>query len=231
MPDMAKTYNEQAENFARFAPQSFTFVHIEKPAWEKLLDVNEETRVLDIGSGSGRMAGYLTTRKIKPENITGIEISQNLVDIAKRQIKGANFICGDARERIPAPDGSFDLVISHMVMEFFDEEGLLCVLLNAHRLLKKGGTLCFITTHPDKMTKRQGITKPGWFETDAPWGGTIQNWYRTKEDFKQALQMTGFNAVMEDLHVPPEAEEADKEAYAHALALDPMRLAVKALKR
>ena len=235
MPDMAKTYDEQARHFAKFAPSSFTFVQVERPAYERHVRMHcwPPTKALDIGSGAGRMASYLTSRGVKPENITGIEISPNLVEIARQEVPGATFICGDARDGIPYPDNTFDLVTSHMVLEFLDDEGLKKVLSEVHRILKPHAFFCAITTHPNKMTKSDGVDKRGWFDTSAPWGkdDIIQNWYRTKEDFGIAVAESGLQLrVIEDLRTPPEAEKADPERYAHYSALDPIRLLLKAVK-
>lgn len=140
VPDMAKTYDEQAAHFATFAPDSFTFAHIERPAWDRYLtdELKPDTKVLDIGSGSGRMARYFVSKGVKPQNITGVEISGNLVEIAKQQVPGVNFVCGDARGQIGIADGSLDLVTSHMVLEFLDPKGLREVLASVARLLSHG---------------------------------------------------------------------------------------------
>ncbi len=231
-PNMAKAYDQQAGNFAKFAPESFTFAHIEKPAYDKFLVVDSSFKCLDIGAGSGRIAKMLIGRNVKPKNITGVEISANLVEIAKRDVPGVNFICGDAREPIGIADGTLDLVTSHMVLEFFDEQGLADVLASVYRLLKPGGWFCSITTSPHKMQTKEGLTKPGWFETKSPWGAMVNNWYRTKTDFTLAIKHAGLKLkVLNDLHVPPESRKFDPERYDFVKRLDPVRILIFAVKQ
>jgi ubiquinone/menaquinone biosynthesis C-methylase UbiE len=229
---MAVAYDEQAGDFAKFAPESFTFAHIEKPAYKKFLTIHPDFKCLDIGAGSGRIAKMLIERGAKPENITGVEISANLVEIAKRDVPGVNFVCGDAREPIGIADGTLDLVTSHMVLEFFDEEGLAQVLATVYRLLKPGGVFCSITTNPHKMKLKEGLERPGWFQTKSPWGAKIDNWYRTKTDFTLAFKAADLSLlILQDLHVPPESEPFNPERYAFVKRLDPMRLMIVAVKR
>lgn len=233
MADMAKLYNQQAWHFAKFAPSSFTFVHVERPAYDKHVRMHcwPDKKVLDIGSGAGRMAHYLTSRGVKPENIVGVEISSELVEIARQEVPKAIFICGDAR-KLDLPEASFDLITSHMVLEFLDDVGLADVLKNVHRWLKPHGVFCAITTHPHKMTASNGVNQKGWFDTSAPWGDyIIQNWYRIKQDFVNVVAISGLTLkILEDLRVPSEAEKSNPERYAHYKALDPIRLILKAQK-
>lgn len=232
MHDMAKAYDEQADDFAKFAPESFTFAHIEKPAYDRYLAIMPGYKCLDIGAGSGRIAKMLLRRGVKPQNMNGVEISANLVEIAKRDVPGVNFVCGDAREPIGIEDGTLDLVTSHMVLEFFDEDGLDKVLQTVVRVLKPGGVFCSITTNPHKMTKKDGIKENGWFKTKAPWGALVDNWFRKKRDFEEALLESGLRPlVIQDLHVPPESEKFNPERYAFVKNLDPVRLLIMAVKQ
>jgi len=230
---MAATYDQQATQFAGFAPESFTFRYIEQPAYNTHIQLYcwPKTKALDIGAGSGRMAQYLWSHGVR--NITGVEISPNLVELAKKTVPGATFICGDIREPLALPPASFDLITSHMVLEFLDDDGLMKTLNNVRRLLTPAGKFCVIVTHPEKMRKSNGVSTPGWFETTAPWGGIIQNWYRTVEDFVVMFKRAKLPPlVVENLHInlPSEARVADPVRYEHCMRLDPMRLLIKAVK-
>ena len=75
-------------------------------------------RVLDIGTGSGRLAIELAKAKGTDFHITGIDVSDDMLCLARENARKAGvadrveFILGNAAD-MPFPDGSFDLVISY----------------------------------------------------------------------------------------------------------------------
>lgn len=75
-------------------------------------------RVLDIGTGSGRLAMELARARNTDFHITGLDISKDMLELAKQNITGAGLsdcielVEGNA-DNLPFPDGSFDLVISY----------------------------------------------------------------------------------------------------------------------
>ena len=189
-----------------------------------------DIKVLDFGTGSARLPQHLTTHGIPAENITGVELSEELVRIAKKNIPGATFIHGDIT-KVRLPPNYFDLITSNMVFEFLDENGLEQALTNAHKSLKPKGIILFITTHPDKMKTDSGLDTPGPFETTFPWGEKGPNYYRTLTDFTLASRKAGFEIEqIEELGIPPEAEKIDPKEYARYAAYPYIRLVVKARK-
>ena len=75
-------------------------------------------RVLDIGTGSGRLAIELAKIKGTDFHITGIDVSDDMLDLGRENARKAgvedriDFVLGNAAD-MPFPDGSFDLVISY----------------------------------------------------------------------------------------------------------------------
>ena len=75
-------------------------------------------RVLDIGTGSGRLAIELARAGGTDFHITGVDVSDDMLDLARENARKAgvadriDFILGNAAD-MPFPDGSFDLVISY----------------------------------------------------------------------------------------------------------------------
>ncbi|MGI9278616.1 MAG: methyltransferase domain-containing protein [Endozoicomonas sp.] len=78
-----------------------------------LLDLKKGQKVLDIGSGIGGSAFYMA--KTYGVEVTGIDLSQNMVEIAKKQEEQktlpVHFIHGDIMTLDLAPD-SFDVIYS-----------------------------------------------------------------------------------------------------------------------
>jgi SAM-dependent methyltransferase len=231
-PNMGDLYDEQAESFAAQAPGLVWWETLGKPAFSRHLGEfygKANVRVLDLGSASGRVAQHLVDNGISAKNITGIEISPKQVEIARRRIPEATFEVGDITKAILPPNQ--DVVTSNMVFEFLDDDGLQQALINAYKSLKPGGTLFYITTHPDKMKADTGLQEPGMFEATFPWGETGPNYYRTKEAFLGTTGKAGFKVQeVEELGIPPEAREIDPKEYERYAAYDHIRLVVRAVK-
>jgi SAM-dependent methyltransferase len=237
--DMAKTYDRDAKAFAEQSAQLMTWKFIGSRALDENMREfygKKDIRVLDEGSASGRIVEHLIQNGILPENIDGVEISPEQVEIAKAKNLGANFRVADLRkETLPA--NTYDVVTRHMVDEHLDNEGLLEVSQNTFNALKPGGTLVVIFTHPDKITASSGVIKEGWFETTFPWKGPNgevlkgKNYFRPVESYLKVLKEAGFVIdKVEDWKISPEAEAVNKEEYEKYKKYGNVRLAVKAHK-
>ena len=81
-------------------------------------DIEPDTEVLDIGCGNGLMFPYIAE---KGAFYFGLDIAENLIDIAKDRYAGeieegrARFVVGEATD-LPVRDGEFDFVISFAVL-------------------------------------------------------------------------------------------------------------------
>jgi SAM-dependent methyltransferase len=243
--DMGKVYDTFADAFAA-SDKLPTWRYAGKPAMERLLKpfLRPGTRFLDMGSASARVeAGVLIPGGVRPEDITGVEISGDQVEIAKKRIPGARFMVGDVSDSALLADepASFDVIFSHMVFEHLSDEQLASAAKNAFRLLKPGGTFGFVVTHPGKMTDVKGdlVTQDGPFITTAPWGGELHNWRRSNDKTIAILRDAGFRieatediafptAMPDGLSAMEQAEFADNaQKYGRYPAI---RLLVKAVK-
>lgn len=72
-----------------------------------------QARVLEVGCGEGEIAARLRARW--PE-VTGLDLPDAGLRAAWSGVDGVRFLHGDA-ERLPFPDGSFDVVVAVEVME------------------------------------------------------------------------------------------------------------------
>lgn len=102
----------------------------------------DRKRVLDFGAGSGWISDYFVRRGC---NVVAADRNRNLsseVDV--------EFVCLD-EDRLPLKDNEFDIVISNHVIEHVgNQEAQLKYLVEAHRVLKKGG-LIYLSV-PNKWT-------------------------------------------------------------------------------
>jgi 2-polyprenyl-3-methyl-5-hydroxy-6-metoxy-1,4-benzoquinol methylase len=76
--------------------------------------LDPSSRVLDIGSGNGILCYHLVHAGHTP---SGLDISDDAINLAKKNIPGLDVKVGNVEEHIPAEDGSFDYVISSQLVE------------------------------------------------------------------------------------------------------------------
>ena len=93
--------------------------------------------VLDLGSGDGRYAAMLL--KMGARNVKGIDISPEMIELARGQHEDIEFILGDCLQ-MPFEDESFDIVFSNYALHYCESAEK--AFKEISRVLKKGG--CFI---------------------------------------------------------------------------------------
>jgi SAM-dependent methyltransferase len=112
------------------------------PAYDMLVAQAElfaGARVLDIGCGTGN----LTIRARRAESavqITGIDPDPRALEKARKKAPGVTFERGYAQE-LPFADGSFDRVLSSMMLHHLDPEMRRAALGEAYRVLRPGGSV------------------------------------------------------------------------------------------
>lgn len=96
--------------------------------------------ILDLGSGTGRNANYLTELG---NEVIGIEISKTALEIARarRSERGllVDYRLGDIGEKYEIEDNSIDIVLDVTSSNSLDEKGRVVYLEETNRVLKQGG--------------------------------------------------------------------------------------------
>ncbi|HRV32949.1 MAG TPA: methyltransferase domain-containing protein, partial [Anaerovoracaceae bacterium] len=92
------------------------------------LDLGSYDTILDVGCGTGALCAVLDERGL---SVTGIDPASKMLAIAKRHSKSANikYIHGNALEKLPFEDKSFDISIASYVAHGMHEEEVLGILL------------------------------------------------------------------------------------------------------
>lgn len=97
-------------------------------------------RVLDLGCGTGIVARAVTERRGATGTVTGIDVSSDMLAVARASAARAGAVIewreGRA-EALPFSDGSLDLVLCQFALMFFRDRA--AALAEIHRTLTKGG--------------------------------------------------------------------------------------------
>ncbi|MGC9495944.1 class I SAM-dependent methyltransferase [Streptomyces sp. WG7] len=104
------------------------------------------SRVLDVGSGTGRPTAE--TLAGAGHDVLGVDISPVMVDLATRQVPAATFRCADIRD-VPLADASFDAVCVYFSLLQLDRREQADLVRRLVRVLKPEGYLVLATVPLD----------------------------------------------------------------------------------
>lgn len=118
---------------------------LEQPVMKNLLHPIQDKTILDMGCGLGHQIQALLQQH--PKHITGLDISQKMLNEAQSRILFSNveWICS-ALEDFDFGKNKFDLVISSMTLHYI--ENLDTLFQKIYSGLKPGGQFLFSMEHP-----------------------------------------------------------------------------------
>ncbi len=126
----------------------------------KRLKTIQPKQILDVATGTGDFA--IESAKLHPNKITGIDISEGMMQFGREKLKKQHLDklieleMGDA-ETVTFPDNSFDAITVGFGVRNFEnlEKGL----VNLHRILKPGGKIVILEfSYPRKFPMKQLYT-------------------------------------------------------------------------
>ena len=124
----------------------------------KMIKAHTPHKILDVATGTGDLAIKLA-RSLKPDKITGIDLSEGMIEIGKRKVDEANLnniislATGDCLA-LPFDNNTFDCItVAYGVRNF---EHLDKGYQEMYRVLNEGGMLCVI----ELSTPTSPIIKP-----------------------------------------------------------------------
>lgn len=145
--DMADTYfRENARQWDEIRTLHVDDAEVE----ETLLSVlphNEDQRLIDIGTGTGRILELFGPRVAQS---VGVDISREMLSLARSRldtldIRGCQVRQGDMYQ-LPAEDSGFDIATLHLVLHYADDPA--AVITEATRVLAPGGVLAIVDFAP-----------------------------------------------------------------------------------
>jgi demethylmenaquinone methyltransferase/2-methoxy-6-polyprenyl-1,4-benzoquinol methylase len=142
----------------------------------RMVGKTQPKRILDVATGTGDFAIDLY-RKIKPEQVVGIDLSQGMLDVARKKIEKHNLNNAITVQQgdclaLPFDDGTFNAVTVAFGVRNF--EHLQQGYQQMHRVLRPGGSLCVI----ELSTPRNRMVR--WFYDlytlhIIPWFGALKS--------------------------------------------------------
>jgi trans-aconitate methyltransferase len=183
---------EEAVRYDEFAAQSFSWLHIEKPSLQSLIEpyINQQTVALDLGCGGGRIIELLRQVGVAEASIYGLDRNPTLLGMTRQRFPDATVIRGELTNPPYAgiPEHAVDLVTAHLVLQYLGTAELSACLREVRRLLRPGGYLAVGLPHPMRINEQ---AEAGYFARQmhvvrAPWGGitassglTIADYFNT----------------------------------------------------
>jgi len=195
------TYNKIADEFSQtrhYSWPEFIFFedYVKKPG----------VKILDLGCGNGRFTKILP----KGQKYLGIDISENLIEKAKKLHPEHEFKVGDILDLSGLEKEDFDVVISLAAFHHIPStKSRIDALKNMHRVLKSDGTLILTVWNLWQPKYRKYIAKAFFrsilsagnyhpYDTFIPWGKKkIPRYYHsfTPKEMEYLLKKAGFKLV------------------------------------
>jgi SAM-dependent methyltransferase len=111
-------------------------------------------RVLELGCGAGRIAGYLTQLA---EQCYGIDISPAMIAESRRRYRAGEFFEGELSDLSRFDGGSLDAVWAGCnVLDIFDDQQRRATLAEIHRVLRPDGLLLMSSHNRDYLPNVPG---------------------------------------------------------------------------
>jgi len=171
--------------------------------------------LVEFGCGAGKVLEYLVANGLNDKETLGIDISKELLDLAREVLPNTNFIEGDIAT-IDLPTSEFDIILSVRVFEYLDLEGLRSAMQNAHNALKNDGVLHLIIGHPLRVNDGDIRTylERGVREVALPWGLKVPLYHKTISDYVAAGLSSGFTlSYIEETSLPGILKEENPEKF------------------
>lgn len=187
-----KTQIRSAYTHVQTSYNDFALQETGKPWWDAFLaELQDDDLILDLGCGSGVPTRYLASKGMR---VIGIDISPEMILLAKKQVPGVPFICADMETQWPRD--TFDGICVFFSLLHLPKEKTAHLLHKIYQWLKPGGTFV--------ITVVEGTTE-GLCENFMGEGVPVYLSYYTKEELTSSLRAIGFSVVVvKDLYIKTE---------------------------
>lgn len=147
--DLSKQYDDFADKFSKLSlgdegalDPSLDNSTSKKFFYEMLDFIKPGLKILDLACGDGEDILYYQKLGV---SAYGQDSSKEMLEIAKTKVSNAEFRLSDF-SKIDFEDGFFDVVLSKYAIQ--TAEDILPIYKEVYRVLKSGGTMMVLVTHP-----------------------------------------------------------------------------------
>jgi len=238
MKAIKEDWNAMAQAYEEFnnSPDSYSY-NIEWPAVKKMLPDLTGKKILDIGCGTGIFTFLL--EGYNPLKITGLDISESMLSIAKQKAEQRNskatFIVGDASYTDQYVNEKFDLIFSSTTSHYI--ENLDKLFESMKKCMEDNGHIILSIIHPI-YSSMYPIEHGDTFPKDEEWHiryldksvrAYIQPWIEYNDryekrlsksyhhlfsDYVNAINKAGLTICQIEEPMPPESwKNESKESY------------------
>ncbi len=119
-----------------------TFIDYEDECkfYSEILKANQCLQVLEIGCGTGNLAGRLIENGFR---YTGLDFSEEMLTLARKNHPGGEFVKGDMRDFILPQKFDAAIITGRTISYLLSNKDVYDSFLNFHRHLNSKGILCF----------------------------------------------------------------------------------------
>lgn len=205
-------YDVFADEFLEHGRDGLYNAHYDRPACLDLLGDVDGRTVLDAACGPGLYAAELEARGA---SVIGFDVSPRMVELSRQRVPTGTFRVHDLADPLVwLPDGSVDLVLFALALEYVDDR--VGALTELRRALRPGGALVLSRLHPTGDWLRHGGNYFDARVVEEVWsrGWQVRYWLSPLEQTCAELRETGF--LIERLIEPrprPEAAAMNADAY------------------
>jgi SAM-dependent methyltransferase len=142
-------------------------------------------KLLDLGCGGGQpLTAYFADKGFE---VTGVDISREMIEIARRQIPQGKFLVGDMVEG-GFDNEEFDAIVSGFAIIHIPQERQEKLFQKIYDWLKQDGTAYLVLAHRETTD---------WIEE---WHGVKMYWsHFDSEKYKEIIDKTGFKLVWDEV--------------------------------
>ena len=150
--------------------------------------------VLDVGCGGGTKSKYLLEKGLK---VIGIDLSDKMVEIAKREVPQGKFVAMDLAE-VDSLEEMFDGIFMQAVLLHKNKKDAMGVLEKIVKKLNNGGCLYIAV----KEKKPEGVDEE--VKTDNDYGYEYERFfsYYSMDELRGYLEKLGLKIIFEENNPP-----------------------------
>lgn len=226
----------------RLDPLSYNEI-VEMPEMKRCLPNLKGKTILDIGCGMGQFINHML--KFKPFHITGVEISENMINVCRNNVQSNLVSLYHSDFMTFQTEQMYDVIVSSLVFHYIEDFDKCCKKLNT--LLNNDGTLLFTMEHPIQTATKDPNVKQedehgvylrmehyfGESKRTSTWLDTnVSKYHHTISTIFNALIFNGFEIeYVQDLGQSKEVFENYDENRIHILKQYPPFILIKAKKK